>query len=86
MKLLLSLLSVLALGGLSGCVAYGGGLSYGSGVYYQDSPYYGRGYYSGGHRARDSDRDGVPNRYDRDRDGDGVPNRYDSYPNNGRRR
>jgi hypothetical protein len=31
---------------------------------------------------RDSDRDGVPNRYDRDRDGDGVPNRYDRRPRN----
>lgn len=30
----------------------------------------------------DSDRDGVPNRYDRDRDGDGVPNRYDRRPGN----
>lgn len=28
-------------------------------------------------QMRDSDRDGIPNRYDRDRDGDGVPNRYD---------
>lgn len=26
---------------------------------------------------RDTDRDGVPNRYDRDRDNDGVPNQYD---------
>ncbi|SFU51279.1 YXWGXW repeat-containing protein [Pseudoduganella namucuonensis] len=26
---------------------------------------------------RDSDHDGIPNRYDRDRDGDGIPNRYD---------
>ena len=31
---------------------------------------------------RDSDRDGIPNRYDRDRDGDGVPNRFDDRPNN----
>ena len=38
------------------------------------------------HGWRDSDRDGIPNRYDRmdnrrapawDRDGDGIPNRYD---------
>jgi hypothetical protein len=28
-------------------------------------------------RRRDSDRDGVPDRYDHDRDNDGVPNRYD---------
>jgi hypothetical protein len=34
------------------------------------------------HTYRDSDRDGVPNRYDRDRDGDGVPNRYDRRPDN----
>jgi hypothetical protein len=37
-------------------------------------------------QMRDSDRDGVPNRYDRDRDGDGVPNRYDRRPNNPGRR
>jgi hypothetical protein len=36
---------------------------------------------------RDSDRDGIPDRYDRvynprwDRDGDGIPNRYDRYDN-----
>jgi hypothetical protein len=36
---------------------------------------------------RDSDRDGIPNRYDRvynprwDRDGDGIPNRYDHRDN-----
>lgn len=28
------------------------------------------------HRARDSDRDGIPDRYDRDRNGDGVPDKY----------
>jgi len=28
-------------------------------------------------RMRDSDRDGIPDRFDRDRDGDGVPNRSD---------
>jgi hypothetical protein len=32
--------------------------------------------------ARDRDRDGIPNRYDRDRDGDGVRNRNDARPNN----
>lgn len=31
---------------------------------------------------RDSDRDGIPNRYDRDRDNDGTPNRFDRRPNN----
>jgi hypothetical protein len=99
MKLLIALL---AMAGLSGCVAYG--VPYGSAeVHYgSGSPYYGYGgYYGGGHvidqrpvyiqrapaRAyRDRDRDGVPNRYDRDRDGDGVSNRYDAYPGNPRRR
>lgn len=28
------------------------------------------------HRMRDSDRDGIPDRYDRDRNGDGVPDKY----------
>ena len=32
--------------------------------------------------ARDTDRDGIPNRVDRDRDNDGVPNRVDRAPNN----
>lgn len=32
-------------------------------------------------RYRDSDWDGIPNRYDRDRDGDGVPNYADRRPN-----
>lgn len=27
-------------------------------------------------RMRDSDRDGIPDRYDRDKNGDGVPDRY----------
>ncbi|MGH8856648.1 MAG: thrombospondin type 3 repeat-containing protein [Polaromonas sp.] len=35
-------------------------------------------------RARDQDRDGIPNRLDRDRDGDGVPNRWDRQPNDPR--
>ena len=40
-------------------------------------------YYRGArHRGWDSDRDGIPNRFDRDRDNDGVPNRYDDRPNN----
>jgi hypothetical protein len=57
---------------LGGCVAY--------------DPYYGyNGNYHGAYVARDRDRDGVPNRYDRDRDGDGVPNRYDRAPNDPRR-
>lgn len=42
--------------------------------------YYDRGRASYG--WRDSDRDGIPNRYDRDRDNDGTPNRYDRRPNN----
>jgi hypothetical protein len=39
-------------------------------------------HYNRGHRGRDRDRDGIPNRYDRDRDNDGVPNRFDRRPNN----
>lgn len=35
---------------------------------------------------RDKDNDGVRNRYDRDKDGDGVPNRRDQAPNNPNRR
>lgn len=27
-------------------------------------------------RMRDSDRDGIPDRYDRDKNGDGIPDRY----------
>jgi hypothetical protein len=42
--------------------------------------------YSGYGYARDSDRDGIPNRVDRDRDNDGVPNRYDRAPDNPYRR
>lgn len=83
MKLLIALLAV---AGLSGCVAYGGGASYGTGAYYGNSPYYGGGYYRsqpyyyGGTYRRDTDRD-AHNRYPRDRDGDGVSNRHDAYPN-----
>ena len=28
------------------------------------------------HRLRDSDHDGIPDRYDRDKNGDGIPDRY----------
>jgi len=35
---------------------------------------------------RDRDNDGIRNRHDRDRDGDGVPNRYDRAPDNRYRR
>jgi hypothetical protein len=90
------LIALLAVAGLSGCVAYG--VPYGSAdVYYSNGPYYSGGYYgtpyyygSGGYSHapryyRDRDRDGVPNRYDRDRDGDGVSNRRDAYPNDPRR-
>lgn len=43
-----------------------------------------RRYYGPRYRNRwyDSDRDGIPNRYDRDRDNDGTPNRFDRRPNN----
>jgi hypothetical protein len=56
---------------------------YGSGVYRSSPRHQGHGY-----GARDRDRDGIPNRYDRDRDrdGDGVPNRFDPRPNNPYRR
>ena len=27
-------------------------------------------------RMRDSDRDGIPDRYDRDKNGDGIPDKY----------
>ncbi|VWX55675.1 conserved exported hypothetical protein [Burkholderiales bacterium 8X] len=56
--------------------------------YYRDDRRgYGHGHGHGRHwdhrgGRRDSDRDGVPNRYDRDRDNDGVPNRFDRRPNN----
>jgi hypothetical protein len=40
-----------------------------------------RGYHHRGWR-RDSDRDGIPNRFDRDRDNDGVPNWADRRPRN----
>ncbi len=29
---------------------------------------------------RDTDRDGIPNRYDRDANGDGMPDRYQGRP------
>nr|AHZ45696.1 hypothetical protein [uncultured bacterium] len=60
---------LIAIGSLSGCVAYP-----------VDGTYDHRGY-----GYRDRDRDGVPNRVDRDRDGDGVANRYDRRPDNPRR-
>jgi len=66
--------------------------------YYRDRDRYDRNRYDRD-RYRDSDRDGVPNRYDRDldndgisnrrdrdRDGDGVPNRRDHRPDNPYRR
>jgi hypothetical protein len=37
-----------------------------------------------GHRARDRDGDGIPDRVDRDRDGDGIPDRLDRRPNDPR--
>lgn len=98
MKLLISLLAV---AGLSGCVAYG--VPYGTAEVQYGSPYYGHGHYGGGpyvveqrpvyihggarhgRGMRDRDGDGVANRYDRDRDGDGVSNRRDAYPGNPRR-
>jgi hypothetical protein len=97
MKLLLALM---AIAGLSGCVAYGDPYVSGA-VHYGSTPYYGGTYYGhapyvverrpyiyGGSYSRgyrDRDGDGVANRYDRDRDGDGVSNRRDAFPNNPRR-
>jgi hypothetical protein len=84
MKLLLSLLAV---AGLSGCVAYG--VPYGSASveYSTGSPYYGGAYYGSPYviDQRPVYIHGAPApgyghghpRGGRDRDGDGVPNRYD---------
>ena len=85
------LMAMLAAGGLSGCVAYGGAPYGAAGVYYGGSPYYdgsyyggapvyiqggsSRGYYSHGRRGYDRDGDGVADR--RDRDGDGIADRRD---------
>jgi len=78
------LIALLAVAGLSGCVAYG--VPYGSAeVYYgTGTPYYG-GYYGGyyGHsypyviEQRPTYIYGAPARAYRDRDRDGVPNRHD---------
>lgn len=86
------LVLTVAVGGLTGCVAYvpadydGGQRGYRytePRVYVQPGPAYVAPprypYYRNGPR-RDRDRDGVPDRYDRDRDGDGVPNWRDPRP------
>jgi hypothetical protein len=85
MRLLFALLAAAGIAGLTGCVAYGGGVA-ADGYYGQSYGYSqpGYGYYDRG-QYRDRDRDGVPNRVDRDRDGDGVPNRADRAPANPRR-
>ena len=78
MKLLISLAAV---GALSGCVAY----PYG---YYGEAPYHGGGPYYGGSvvvHQPPARAYGPPARRYRDRDGDGVPNRYDARPDNPRR-
>jgi hypothetical protein len=76
---------VLIAGGslLSGCVAYDTPVAQNDRVYYPNQ--YPAQYSSQYPGRRDSDRDGIPNRYDRDRDGDGVPNRYDQRPDDPRR-
>lgn len=61
--------AMLAVVGLSGCVAYP-----------VESGHAHRGYHE-----RHHDRDRVVHRAYRDRDGDGVRNRYDRRPNNPRR-
>ena len=125
-----TILTVLAVAGLSGCAVYPvpayeqpyGGVPvygapppvylYGSGVYRHDRypvappPVYvrppppriilqpeprpqvlvPRPGHGPGHRDRDNDRDGIPDRVDRDRDGDGVRNRSDRRPNDPRYR
>jgi hypothetical protein len=58
-------------------VQYGNRWGYHSGGWQRGGPPHGRD-----HGRRDSDRDGIPDRYDRDRDNDGVPNRFDRRPNN----
>ena len=72
MRLILALLAAAGIAGLTGCVAYGGGVAYdntpGYGTY-GSYTYYDRG----------------PMYHNRDRDHDGVPNRYDSAPDNPRR-
>jgi hypothetical protein len=80
-------IAILGAAGLSGCMAYGGGVYHGGspyydGAYYDSTPVYiyGSGGYTRGYRGgrhRDQDGDGISNRYDRDRDGDGIANRYD---------
>lgn len=93
MKILLPLLAV---AGLSGCAVYpepGYGTyapGYQVAVPVQPSiSIYGGTRYGGARPyrpgARDQDRDGIPNRFDRDRDGDGVTNRADRRPYDPRR-
>ena len=67
---------------------YGNGY-YSQPTYYTQPTYYSRpsynqpsysqpSYYSAARprRMRDSDHDGIPDRYDRDKNGDGIPDRY----------
>ena len=81
MKLLIALL---AIAGLSGCVAYGGAPYTSAGVYYSDAPYYGGSYYGGVPYVIDQrpvyiHRGGghAGNWRNRDIDRDGIPNRVD---------
>ena len=61
-------------------------VQYGSGYHYAPQVQYSSGHHYApqhrGHGRRDSDGDGIANRFDRDRDNDGVPNRFDRRPNN----
>jgi hypothetical protein len=62
-----------------------GGWAPHGGGYYANNGYRSQGFYDGGYRGGDRDRDGVPDRYERhgrghggrDFDRDGVPNRHD---------
>jgi len=73
------LIALLAASGLAGCVAYGGGV-YGANDAYYGQNYYGQGYGTYGYY------DATPHYYGRrDSDGDGVPDRYDRRPDDARR-
>ena len=77
MRLILALLAAAGVAGLTGCVAYGGGVAYDNG--------YGPAYGSYGTYGSYTYYDRGPMYHNRDRDHDGVPNRYDAAPDNPRR-
>ena len=81
MRLLFALLAAAGLAGLTGCVAYGGGVAVGTDAYYGQS----YGYYNAPSYGTYGYTSPYYGRGNRDRDGDGVPNRYDRAPDNPRR-